>query len=281
MGNIHVSLEPTVAGEPLFFCAHLDTVPPVDAIEPVVEDGIVRNRLPGDPRQRQQGRGRRDARRRPPRPRRGPAARRDRARSSPRRRRSGSSAPTRSTTRASAPAPATSTTRPSPIGCVILGAPSAMMLEVEFHGRAAHAGMFPEEGRSAIVAAARAIAEMRARPDRRGDDREHRHDRGRKRRERRPELVPPRRGGALARRAQARRAGAGDAGRDHLRRRRRRVRGRDEAREALHRLPVREGRPAPSGSPPRRSAGAASSRATRSRAAPPTRTSSTSAACSA
>jgi tripeptide aminopeptidase len=43
---------------------------------------------------------------------------------------------------------------------VILGAPSAMMLEVEFHGRAAHAGMFPEDGRSAIVAAARAIAEM-------------------------------------------------------------------------------------------------------------------------
>ena len=39
MGNIYVALEPTAAGEPLFFCAHLDTVPPVDPIEPVVEDG--------------------------------------------------------------------------------------------------------------------------------------------------------------------------------------------------------------------------------------------------
>ena len=30
-----------------------------------------------------------------------------------------------------------------------------------FHGRAAHSGMFPEEGRSAIAAAARAIADLR------------------------------------------------------------------------------------------------------------------------
>ena len=34
-------------------------------------------------------------------------------------------------------------------------------LEVRFHGRAAHAGMAPEEGRSAIAAAARAIADLR------------------------------------------------------------------------------------------------------------------------
>src|SRR4051794_26791318 len=46
MGNIHVALEPVSEGEPLFFCAHLDTVPPVDAIEPVVDDGIVRNARP-------------------------------------------------------------------------------------------------------------------------------------------------------------------------------------------------------------------------------------------
>jgi tripeptide aminopeptidase len=32
---------------------------------------------------------------------------------------------------------------------------------VRFRGRAAHAGMFPEEGRSAIAAAARAIADLR------------------------------------------------------------------------------------------------------------------------
>ena len=33
-----------------------------------------------------------------------------------------------------------------PIGGVIIGAPSAVRLEVVFHGRAAHAGMFPEDG---------------------------------------------------------------------------------------------------------------------------------------
>ncbi|HVD49317.1 MAG TPA: M20/M25/M40 family metallo-hydrolase, partial [Gaiellaceae bacterium] len=45
MGNIFCRLEPTGGqGEPLFFCAHLDTVPPEAAIEPVVgEDEIVRN----------------------------------------------------------------------------------------------------------------------------------------------------------------------------------------------------------------------------------------------
>ena len=34
------------------------------------------------------------------------------------------------------------------------------MFHITFRGRAAHAGMYPEEGRSAIVAAARAISEM-------------------------------------------------------------------------------------------------------------------------
>src|SRR4051812_1867956 len=43
IGNIYVRLEPTAAGTPLFFCAHLDTVPPSGPLEPVVEDGIVRN----------------------------------------------------------------------------------------------------------------------------------------------------------------------------------------------------------------------------------------------
>ncbi len=43
MGNIYARIEPTADGEPLFLCAHLDTVPPTAAIEPVVEDGVVRN----------------------------------------------------------------------------------------------------------------------------------------------------------------------------------------------------------------------------------------------
>ena len=43
MGNLYTRIEPTAEGEPLFLCAHLDTVPPTAAIEPVVEDGVVRN----------------------------------------------------------------------------------------------------------------------------------------------------------------------------------------------------------------------------------------------
>ena len=42
----------------------------------------------------------------------------------------------------------------APIGEVVVGAPTAQELVLRFHGRAAHAGMYPEEGRSAIVAAA-------------------------------------------------------------------------------------------------------------------------------
>ena len=44
---------------------------------------------------------------------------------------------------------------------MILGAPFSQSIEVTFHGRAAHSGMHPEDGRSAIAAAARAIAELR------------------------------------------------------------------------------------------------------------------------
>src|SRR5436305_15100418 len=43
MGNLYGRIEPTAEGEPLFLCAHLDTVPPTAAIEPVVEDDVVRN----------------------------------------------------------------------------------------------------------------------------------------------------------------------------------------------------------------------------------------------
>ena len=48
----------------------------------------------------------------------------------------------------------------APIGEVILGAPSAQELALRFHGRSAHAGMYPEEGRSAIIAASRAVVDM-------------------------------------------------------------------------------------------------------------------------
>ena len=44
-GNLLARLPATSqnGGVPIFLCAHLDTVPPTAAIEPVVEDGVVRN----------------------------------------------------------------------------------------------------------------------------------------------------------------------------------------------------------------------------------------------
>ncbi|MCW3068859.1 MAG: peptidase dimerization domain protein [Solirubrobacterales bacterium] len=49
----------------------------------------------------------------------------------------------------------------SPIGEVIVDSPSHFRIEAAFVGAAAHAGIRPEDGRSAIVAAARAVASMR------------------------------------------------------------------------------------------------------------------------
>jgi tripeptide aminopeptidase len=49
----------------------------------------------------------------------------------------------------------------TPIGEIVLAAPTLHRMVAEFRGRAAHAGVRPEAGRSAIAAAARAIAAMR------------------------------------------------------------------------------------------------------------------------
>jgi tripeptide aminopeptidase len=49
----------------------------------------------------------------------------------------------------------------SPIGEVVMDSPTHYRIEGDFRGAAAHAGIRPEEGRSAILAAARAIAAMR------------------------------------------------------------------------------------------------------------------------
>src|SRR5438309_3096118 len=160
MGNIYVRLEPTATGKPLFFCAHLDTVPPAGPLEPVVEDGVVRNAggtiLGADNKAAVvamlEGVRRVVAENRPhagiellftPKEEVGLVG-----------------------------AFAFDHTRlearlgyvydqAAPIGTVIVGAPYSQSLEVTFHGRAAHSGMYPDEGRSAIAAAARAIAEMR------------------------------------------------------------------------------------------------------------------------
>jgi tripeptide aminopeptidase len=48
----------------------------------------------------------------------------------------------------------------SPIGEIILASPTYYRIVADFHGRAAHAGIRPEHGRSAIAAAARGIAAM-------------------------------------------------------------------------------------------------------------------------
>jgi len=48
----------------------------------------------------------------------------------------------------------------SPIGEVVVDSPTHFRIEASFHGAAAHAGIRPEEGRNAILAAARAIASM-------------------------------------------------------------------------------------------------------------------------
>ncbi len=159
-GNVYARLEPTRAGEPLFLCAHLDTVPATEAIEPVVEDGVVRNAnatiLGSDNKaavaamleatRRVLAEGRQHAG--------------IELLFTPKEEVGLLGAAAFDHTRLQAQAGFVYD-QAAPIGEIILGAPSALALEVTFHGRAAHSGMFPEEGRSAIAAAARAIAEMR------------------------------------------------------------------------------------------------------------------------
>lgn len=159
-GNLYARIEPTTEGTPLFFCAHLDTVPPSGELRPVVEDGIVRNAggtiLGADNKaavaQMLEG------------------VRRVLAENIPH---AGIELVlTRQEEVGLLGAVAFDHTRlraslgfvydqEGPIGEIILGAPYAQGMEITFHGRAAHAGMSPEEGRSAIQAAARAIADMR------------------------------------------------------------------------------------------------------------------------
>jgi len=159
-GNIYARIEPTAPGEPLLFCAHLDTVPPTAAIEPLVEDGTVRNAagtiLGADDKS-------------------AVAAMLEAARSvlSKGRPHAGIEllfTPQEEVGLIGATAFDHERLRArigyvydqaAPIGTVILGAPYSQSIEVTFHGRAAHSGMHPDEGRSAIAAAARAISEMR------------------------------------------------------------------------------------------------------------------------
>jgi tripeptide aminopeptidase len=162
MGNIFCRIEPAGgSGAPLFFCAHLDTVPPEAPIEPVVgEDEVVRNGagtiLGADDKS-------------------AVAAMLEAAARLVEDGRPHSGVELLFTPKEEVGllgAAALDESRlasrfgyvydhAGPVGEVILGAPHQQKLDVRFHGRAAHAGMFPEEGRSAIAAAARAIADLR------------------------------------------------------------------------------------------------------------------------
>ncbi len=91
----------------------------------------------------------------------GRPARRHRARADACRRRSACAAPRRSTARSSQARIGYVFDHAAPIGGMVHEAPIQYCIDATFIGRAAHAGIAPEEGRSAIAAAARAIAEMR------------------------------------------------------------------------------------------------------------------------
>jgi tripeptide aminopeptidase len=161
IGNLYSRVEPTAdGGTPLFLCAHLDTVPPEGPIAPVVEDGVVRNAagtiLGADNKS-------------------AVAAMLEATR-----RVVGENRPHAGIELLFTPKEEVGLLgagafdherlharvgyvydQAAPIGEVILGAPHAHSMEVRFHGRAAHSGMYPEEGRSAIAAAARAISDLR------------------------------------------------------------------------------------------------------------------------
>src|SRR3954470_3134986 len=162
MGNLYCRLEPTAngGGVPIFLCAHLDTVPPEGPLQPVIEDGVVRNAggtiLGADNKS-------------------AVAAMLEGARRVLAENRPHAGIELLFTPKEEVGllgAAAFDQTRlrarvgyvydqAAPIGDVILGAPHSQSMEVRFHGRAAHSGMYPEEGRSAIAAAARAIADLR------------------------------------------------------------------------------------------------------------------------
>ena len=161
-GNLLARLPATSdnGGEPIFLCAHLDTVPPTGPLEPVVEDGVVRNAggtilgadnkaavaamLDAASRIVEEGRGHAGIE----------------LLFTPKEEVGLQGAKAFDASRLEA-VTGFVFDQGAPVGDVVLGAPYARNVEVVLRGRAAHAGMAPEEGRSAIAAAARAIADLR------------------------------------------------------------------------------------------------------------------------
>ncbi|HKX48724.1 MAG TPA: M20/M25/M40 family metallo-hydrolase [Gaiellaceae bacterium] len=162
-GNVYCRISPTngAGGTPIFLCAHTDTVPPEAAIDPVVgEDGVVRNAMGtilGSDNKAAVVAMLEAVRR---------VLEEEREHAglellfTPQEEVSLRGADAFDHTRFVA------TTgyvydQGAPIGEIVLGSPHARLLDFRFHGRAAHAGMYPEDGRSAIAAASRAIADFR------------------------------------------------------------------------------------------------------------------------
>ena len=161
MGNIYVALPPTDGGDgtPIFLNAHLDTVPPTAPIDPEVRNGVVVNRhdtiLGADNKAAVAVM---------------LAAVADLVRSG--RPHAGVElvlTPMEEVGLRGAKEFDTSRLRArvgycydhaAPIGNIVLAAPTQRTVRFRFIGRAAHAGIAPEDGRSAIVAAARAVADM-------------------------------------------------------------------------------------------------------------------------
>jgi tripeptide aminopeptidase len=151
----------TDGGTPIFFCAHLDTVPPAGPLHPVVgEDGVVRNAggtiLGADNKS-------------------AVAAMIEAARRIVEEGRPHAGVELLFTSKEEVGLIGAGAfdiskleadlgfvyDQAAPIGDVIMGAPHQRSMLARFHGRPAHSGMVPEEGRSAIAAASRAIADLR------------------------------------------------------------------------------------------------------------------------
>lgn len=161
-GNIHARIEPAGSskGVPLLLCAHLDTVVPGGPIEPAVHDGVVRNAggtiLGADNKA-------------------AVAAMLDAMRLLLAEQRPHSGVELLFTVREETGCQGASAfddraltaeaafvyDMEGEIGDVVVAAPYARTIDTLFKGRSAHAGLNPEEGRSAIVAAAKAIGELR------------------------------------------------------------------------------------------------------------------------
>lgn len=159
-GNLYCHVPPTMAsGLPLFFCAHLDTVPPEAPIHLIERDGYLRNSDPGI-----LGVDNKAA----------VAVMLDAIRAMVQEHRAHAGVELVLTVREEQALRGAKHfaadgldarygfvfDHSAPIGGMVLSAPSRTIIRATFVGRAAHAGIAPERGRNAIAAAAGAIAAL-------------------------------------------------------------------------------------------------------------------------